>query len=70
MYADSFLSRAEFREMFDHTHYDNMKKRYDPNGAFPEIFDKTCRQGMAKFIDRAKSVKESEAAAELNKKAL
>ena len=48
LYADSYLTRAEFREMFDHSHYDAMKAKYDPDGAFPEIYDKTCK-GAAKM---------------------
>ena len=37
LYADSYLTRDEFRDMFDHEHYDSMKARYDTHGAFPEV---------------------------------
>ena len=36
LYADSYMSRDEFRKMFDHSHYDEMKAKYDPDGGFPE----------------------------------
>ena len=47
LYADSYLSRDEFRAMFDHSHYDSMKRRYDPTGAFPEIYEKVCKKAMS-----------------------
>lgn len=46
LYADSYLSRAEFREMFDHEHYDAMKKVIDPDNGFPQIYDKVCKKGL------------------------
>ena len=45
LYADSYMTRDEFRTMFDHTHYDAMKAKYDPHGAFPEVFEKVCKKG-------------------------
>ena len=53
LYATSYLTRDEFRKMFNHSHYDEMKKRYDPNGAFPEVFEKTCKEGNKKLMDNA-----------------
>jgi delta24-sterol reductase len=47
LYADSYMTRDEFREMFDHNHYDAMKRKYDPKGAFPEIYQKVCKKGQA-----------------------
>eukprot|EP00949_MAST-11_sp_MAST-11-sp1_P002045 g2045.t1 len=47
LYADSYLSRDEFRAMFDHSHYDSMKRRYDPTGAFPEVYEKVCKKAMS-----------------------
>ena len=44
LYADSYLNRDEFRAMFDHHHYDQMKETYDPDGAFPEVYEKTCKK--------------------------
>lgn len=47
LYADSYLSRKEFREMFDHSHYDRMKRKYDPQNAFPQIYEKVCKNAKA-----------------------
>jgi len=44
LYADSYQTREEFREMFDHSHYDKLKAKYDPTNAFPEVFDKVCKK--------------------------
>ena len=46
LYADSYLTRDEFRDMFDHEHYDLMKARYDAHGAFPEVYEKTCKKAL------------------------
>ena len=43
MYADSHLSREEFREMFDHTNYDKLRQQYKCEKAFPEIYDKVSK---------------------------
>ncbi|KAG5176936.1 hypothetical protein JKP88DRAFT_189544 [Tribonema minus] len=40
LYADTFMSREEFRAMFDHTLYDEVRQKYRALGAFPEVFDK------------------------------
>jgi|TARA_B110000091_G_scaffold173903_1_gene187724 hypothetical protein len=32
--------------MFDHTHYNKMKLKYDKTNGFPEIFDKVCKAGQ------------------------
>jgi delta24-sterol reductase len=47
LYADSYLTRDEFRAMFDHSHYDKMKVKYDPDEAFPEVYAKVCKKGLA-----------------------
>jgi hypothetical protein len=39
-YADTFMTREEFRCMFDLTHYDAMRKKYQASDAFPEVYDK------------------------------
>ena len=44
LYADSYLTRAEFREMFDHSLYDKMRQKYECESAFPEVYDKVNRQ--------------------------
>ena len=50
LYATSYLNRDAFRKMFNHEHYDEMKKAYDPQGAFPEVFEKTCKEGYKQFL--------------------
>ncbi len=41
LYADTFMDGDEFREMFDHTLYDQVRDAYAATGAFPPLFDKT-----------------------------
>ncbi len=43
MYADSYLTREEFRTMFDHRLYDRLRAQLDADKAFPEIYDKVSR---------------------------
>jgi delta24-sterol reductase len=43
LYADCFMTREEFREMFDHSAYDSLRARYGAVDAFPEIYDKISR---------------------------
>jgi Delta24-sterol reductase len=40
LYADTFMTREEFREMFDLSLYDEVRKKYGAEGAFPELYDK------------------------------
>lgn len=45
MYADSYLTREEFRKMFDHRVYDALRKELPLClKAFPEVYDKVCKQ--------------------------
>ncbi|XP_076029623.1 delta(24)-sterol reductase-like [Oratosquilla oratoria] len=41
LYADTFMTREEFDQMFDMTAYEQMRKKYQAEGAFPHLFDKT-----------------------------
>lgn len=44
MYADSYMTREEFREMFDHRVYDQLRKKLPLClQAFPEVYDKVCK---------------------------
>jgi len=43
LYADTFMTKEEFREMFDHTTYDEIRKDFKADKAFPEIYDKVCK---------------------------
>ena len=70
MYADSYMTRDEFRAMFDHTLYD----RYDPlngkskstfflfrvreklgcKGNFPEVYDKVNKKARSGPLEKIK----------------
>jgi len=41
LYADTFLTREEFEEMFDLTAYETVRSKYYAEGAFPHLYDKT-----------------------------
>jgi len=43
LYADSYMTKAEFRAMFNHSHYDEMKSKYDPDGCLPQVYEKVCK---------------------------
>ena len=43
LYADTYMTKQEFREMFDHTMYDVIRAKYQCDKAFPEIFDKISK---------------------------
>ena len=44
MYADSYMTKAEFREMFDHSLYDKLRESIPYcKDAFPEVYDKVCK---------------------------
>lgn len=40
LYADIFMTRKEFEEMFDLTLYEKVRTRYHADGAFPHLYDK------------------------------
>ncbi|KAA0196094.1 hypothetical protein HAZT_HAZT011860 [Hyalella azteca] len=45
LYADSYMTREEFRAMFDHSLYDKLREKYrDTTTAFPQVYDKICRK--------------------------
>lgn len=39
-YCDVFSTEAEFMEMFDHTLWDEIRRRYDADDVFPTIYEK------------------------------
>ena len=43
LYADTYLTREEFRQMFDHTLYDKLRDELNCKQAFPEIYDKISK---------------------------
>ena len=45
MYADTYMDREEFREMFDHRQYDRLRRELPKClDAFPEVFEKICKK--------------------------
>jgi delta24-sterol reductase len=40
LYADVFITRAEFGRMFQLELYEKMRIKYEANGAFPHVWDK------------------------------
>lgn len=40
LYADIFMTRSEFEDMFSHRLYREMRRRYGADGSFPEVYDK------------------------------
>lgn len=40
LYADTYRSKDEFRQMFDHKLYDRMRKKFNCENAFPDVYDK------------------------------
>ena len=40
LYADTFMSREEFEEMFDLIAYEKVREKYCAVGAFPHLYDK------------------------------
>ncbi|CAG9760209.1 unnamed protein product [Ceutorhynchus assimilis] len=43
LYADTYMTKEEFRKMFDHTLYDKVRKQLDCEAAFPDVYDKVSR---------------------------
>ena len=40
LYADIFMDRQEFEEMFDLVAYEQVRSKYFANNAFPHLYDK------------------------------
>ena len=47
MYADSYMTKTEFEEMFDHTLYFEMRQKYDCLKAFPSVYEKVNKAARA-----------------------
>lgn len=43
LYADCYMTREEFWEMFDGSLYHKLRKQLHCNNAFPEVYDKICK---------------------------
>ncbi|CAD5210566.1 unnamed protein product [Bursaphelenchus okinawaensis] len=44
LYADTYMTTAEFWEMFDNTLYDWLRVTYDCLDAFPNVYQKVCKE--------------------------
>lgn len=40
LYADTFMSKSEFHDMFNHDLYRTVRERYNLNKMLPEVYDK------------------------------
>jgi FAD/FMN-containing dehydrogenase len=45
LYSDSFFPRAEFSRLYGGEAYGELKRRYDPAGAFPGLYEKCVLRG-------------------------
>lgn len=43
LYADVYMDREEFWEMFDGQLYHRLREELGCNEAFPEVYDKICK---------------------------
>ena len=44
LYADTYQTKKEFRQMFDHSLIDQLREKYQCKGALLEVYDKVSRQ--------------------------
>ena len=44
LYADSYLTKDEFYQMFDHKGYESLRGKYRCDDALPTIYDKVNRK--------------------------
>ncbi|XP_021915140.1 delta(24)-sterol reductase-like isoform X2 [Zootermopsis nevadensis] len=47
LYADSYRTKEEFHQMFNHALYDKMRDRLDCKKAFPEVYDKVNKHARS-----------------------
>lgn len=50
LYADCYMSREEFYEMFDHRLYEKMRAKYGCENAFPVVYDKVPSLSLYHFV--------------------
>ncbi|XP_071953466.1 delta(24)-sterol reductase-like isoform X2 [Antedon mediterranea] len=43
LYADTYMTAEEFKEMFDHALYDKLRSQLKCNEAFPDVYSKVCK---------------------------
>ncbi len=51
LYADIFMTRSEFEQMYDHQMYRKVRRKYQADRAFPEIYDKVIPEKWLINID-------------------
>jgi delta24-sterol reductase len=44
LYPDCYMTREEFRQMFDHSLYDTVRRQFHCDKAFPEVYEKICKK--------------------------
>jgi FAD/FMN-containing dehydrogenase len=44
LYSTSFYDRDEFYAIYGGQTYSSLKKQYDPDDRFPDLYDKTCKE--------------------------
>ena len=49
LYADSYLTKDEFYQMFDHKGYESLRGKYRCDDALPTIYDKLNRKARRWF---------------------
>jgi delta24-sterol reductase len=55
LYARTFMSREDFRKMFDHTGYDDLRERLPYcRQAFDEVYDKVSSKGRVSPVEMRK----------------
>jgi len=55
LYADTFMTREEFEEMFNHEPYREVRKAYGADRAFPEVYDKVRPERWLLNMDQEKA---------------
>ena len=45
LYSDSYFSEDEFWSIYNRQRYDTLKRRYDPQGRFKDLYQKTVLRG-------------------------
>ncbi len=45
LYSDSFYTKQEFSRLYNGKSYDILKAKYDPNGKFKDLYQKTVKKG-------------------------
>ncbi len=48
LYADIFMTRSEFEQMFEHRLYQAMRRRYDADKTFPDVYSKVSLESWIK----------------------